>query len=430
MLLKRAFFHRSKAQLGDHRRIIGSDQVAEGDDAVIGRMTLLVVLTLIVTGTPCRGPRALPCARAASAASAATRASSSMRRTTAFNLSFTASIRARRAATASRLEAWPTRISLASSVASSGDVSLCVPTAKGYDGGFALEGRDRPASGLPSGHLSLLDMINFSLRSFLNILDLLDSERGASRPGARVVPPVMIEEAQKSQVINNIALISELVERLNLIRARDRIVHLGHIFGRPMLRYDELLRQLDVVRAILDDVKFEYFYHYSPRRAELYLSREKEWELPLRKFGSIKSEVDAAIDCFALEYYTASVFHLMRIAEYGLRALARERGVTFPRHPLEWADWQNILEQTEMRARDATKGMPRGPKKDAMQAFYNGAVGQLHGFKDTYRNVVMHVRRSYDELDALRAINQVRDFMNGLSVKIGEKTRRPISRWP
>ncbi|HEY2530485.1 MAG TPA: hypothetical protein VGJ20_21560 [Xanthobacteraceae bacterium] len=66
-----------------------------------------------------------------------------------------------------------------------------------------------------------------------------------------------------------------------------------------------------------------------------------------------------------------------------------------------------------------------------MQAFYSGATGQLHAFKDTYRNVVMHVRRSYDELDALRAINQVRDFMNGLSAKIGEKTgRRSIRRWP
>jgi hypothetical protein len=122
---------------------------------------------------------------------------------------------------------------------------------------------------------------------------------------------------------------------------------------------------------------------------------------------------------------------MMRVAEIGLPALARERQVTFPKHPLEWADWQNILEQTEMKARDVTRGAPRGPQKDAMQAFYSGAIGQLHGFKDTFRNVVMHVRRRYDELDALRAINQVREFMNGLSAKIGETTRRPIppSRW-
>src|SRR5262249_23504592 len=46
-----------RAQVRDHRSIIGCDQIAEGDD-----------LTLIVTGTPCSGPSASPCARAASAA--------------------------------------------------------------------------------------------------------------------------------------------------------------------------------------------------------------------------------------------------------------------------------------------------------------------------------------------------------------------------
>jgi hypothetical protein len=106
--------------------------------------------------------------------------------------------------------------------------------------------------------------------------------------------------------------------------------------------------------------------------------------------------------------------------------------VSFRKHPLEWADWQTILEQTESKAKSSTDGMARGPKKDAMQAFYSGAIAQVRGFKDTYRNVLMHVRRSYDERDALRAINQVRDFMNGLSAKLDEKTRRPIplSRWP
>jgi hypothetical protein len=63
---------------------------------------------------------------------------------------------------------------------------------------------------------------------------------------------------------------------------------------------------------------------------------------------------------------------------------------------------------------------------DAARAFYSGAVQQFQGFKDKYRNDVMQVRAVYDELDALRAINQVRDFMNALSAKIGEKTRQPI----
>jgi hypothetical protein len=184
------------------------------------------------------------------------------------------------------------------------------------------------------------------------------------------------------------------------------------------------------MEAVEDDLKFERFFHYKQNRVRPYMNRGHEWAPTLAAFPSLANEIDEGLDCYGLEHNTACVFHMMRIAEIGMRALARERGVSFPKHPLEWADWQNVLEQTEKKAKMATDGMPRGSKKDAIQAFYSDAIGQLHGFKDTYRNVVMHVRRNYDELDALRAINQVRDFMNRLSTKIGEKTRTPIRRWP
>ena len=119
---------------------------------------------------------------------------------------------------------------------------------------------------------------------------------------------------------------------------------------------------------------------------------------------------------------------MMRVAEIGMRALARERQVSFPRHPLEWAEWEKLIDQIESKARDATAGMPRGPERDAARAFYTSAVAQLRAFKET-RNRIMHMRGNFDELDAQRAINQVRDFMNGLSAKIGEKTHRPIRKW-
>jgi hypothetical protein len=98
---------------------------------------------------------------------------------------------------------------------------------------------------------------------------------------------------------------------------------------------------------------------------------------------------------------------------------------------LEWADWENIIDQIDAKAKAATTAMSRGPERDAARAFYTAAVAQLRAFKET-RNRVMHMRGSFDELDAQRAINQVREFMNGLSAKIGEKTRRsiPLSRWP
>ena len=86
-----------------------------------------------------------------------------------------------------------------------------------------------------------------------------------------------------------------------------------------------------------------------------------------------------------------------------MRALARERKVTFPHHPLEWAEWENIIDQIESKGRAATTGMPRGAARDAARAFYTAAVAQLRAFKET-RNRIMHMRGSFDELDAQRAM--------------------------
>jgi len=227
--------------------------------------------------------------------------------------------------------------------------------------------------------------------------------------------------------------IRTVVENMKLDNATNRtnrLHYLLYVSQFPRTCRD-LENELNVLQeAIDDDVKKVDLYHYPTDKATELRSIHKAWNESIRAFPSAGPEIVDAIDCYAVGHNTASIFHLMRVAEYGLRALARERGVKFPKHPLIWADWQNILEQTEARARDATKTMSRGPAKDAALAFYSGAIGQFHAFKDTYRNVTMHVRRRYDELDALRAINQVRDFMNSLSGKIGEKTRGPIRRWP
>ena len=114
-----------------------------------------------------------------------------------------------------------------------------------------------------------------------------------------------------------------------------------------------------------------------------------------------------------------------------MRSLARERKVSFPNRPLEWAEWENVIDKIERESRLATNGVPAGHQRDAARSFYSAAVAQLRAFKET-RNRIMHMRGSFDELDAQRAMTQVRDFMNGLSAKIGERTRRPISlsRWP
>lgn len=120
----------------------------------------------------------------------------------------------------------------------------------------------------------------------------------------------------------------------------------------------------------------------------------------------------------------------MRIAEYGLRALAHERQIAIAGRRLEWQTWGTLIDQVTASVRALSGSMSAGPQKDAALAFYNGGLAHLNAFKDKYRNVTMHVRGRYDEIEALAALNHVREFMNGLSAKIGETTRKPIRRWP
>jgi hypothetical protein len=300
--------------------------------------------------------------------------------------------------------------------------------------GSPLNGRDLPAWGyLPSGRMSLLDMMNFALHSFVGLWELMRQELGLAVRRSTETENAIVADPDRQRLLTLLESCMRIFcQQMMLQRTESRIRRMYAEFGVPSIKVPEvfLVTELQaLLQAIEDDIETERFYHYPPHKGFLFLRIPGDWAETLTAFPSVKEEIEEGVDCYATEHNTACVFHMMRVAEIGMRALARERKVSFPKHPLEWADWQNIIEGIEKSVRALGPVMPRGPAKDAALAFYSGAVGQLNGFKDTYRNVVMHVRRSYDELDALRAINQVRDFMNGLSAKIDEKTHRPIRRW-
>ena len=274
-------------------------------------------------------------------------------------------------------------------------------------------------------------MMNWSLHTFTLTVKLLRQEIAEAMFRSSSDPAALPIEAEKSRIVANLEAVSRECAKLGLDSADKRLGRLFTNLRIGTLTYAALLREfMTFHEAIEDDINTEYFYHYRHDRGILLLRVSGDWAATIAKFESAKEEIEAGVDCYALEHHTACVFHMMRVAEIGMRSLARERQVSFPKHPIEWADWQNIIDRIEKSVRTLGPSMPRGPIKDAALAFYSGAVGQLHGFKDTFRNVTMHVRRRYDELDALRSISQVRDFMNGLSAKIGEKTRRPIRKWP
>lgn len=64
--------------------------------------------------------------------------------------------------------------------------------------------------------------------------------------------------------------------------------------------------------------------------------------------------------------------------------------------------------------------------KDKATNVYRGASGELTGFRDEYRNHVMHTRKTYYEPEASTVLSKVRDFMTRMSPVLNENPKHAI----
>jgi len=112
--------------------------------------------------------------------------------------------------------------------------------------------------------------------------------------------------------------------------------------------------------------------------------------------------------CFAVEQWDASVFHLMRVLERGLRVLAVKFGVPFLN-----TTWHTIIEQIESKVRKMDSGY--GADWKEQQKFCSQAASQFMFLKDAWRNHVMHLSDVYDEGKALSIFTNVRAVMRSLA---------------
>jgi len=127
-------------------------------------------------------------------------------------------------------------------------------------------------------------------------------------------------------------------------------------------------------------------------------------------------EIKESGSCFALGRYTASVFHLMRVLEKGLKALAENLQVPFS-IPFEYLNWQNIIEPIESKIRDLNEQKAGAYKTETLKA-YSELAKQFRYFKDAWRNHVSHSRETYDKEQALSIQRHTGEFMRDL-VKLG-----------
>jgi len=135
----------------------------------------------------------------------------------------------------------------------------------------------------------------------------------------------------------------------------------------------------------------------------------------LMKFPAIRLDADEAAKCFATERYTASVFHLMRIMEVGLRALGAS--LNDPSlDPKTNPSWEKILLRGDKELQKHLAD--RSPEWRSDESFFSTAQANLRAVKDAWRNSTLHVETNHNRDSAEDISKAVRAFMRHLATKL------------
>jgi hypothetical protein len=265
-------------------------------------------------------------------------------------------------------------------------------------------------------------MINFSLFNFLHAYRLLVQTRDQAM--AKEYEPIDVADAELRRAVEW-AMITLAPMASDEISNRLKIAN-DHV-QKPTVTNGVLGYEIGHVLQLLEEkIKIESFFRYPRDKARLLRAASREWQHIWNAFN-VKDDVLAGIDCFALGHSTASVFHMMRVAEVGLRGLGRERGIRLPGDkPIEYLNWNEILREVDERVKELGRTMSAGPDKDVALEFYNSVLIQGRALKDIYRNQTMHVRHQFNEPEAKAAIELTYEFMEDLCMYIEESDDEPI----
>jgi hypothetical protein len=193
--------------------------------------------------------------------------------------------------------------------------------------------------------------------------------------------------------------------------------------GNP-ISAEALVRELSGIRTSFDVALQIAKFVYVPSIDDKYFEVERLFgDDVFEVFEDAREDVTEAGNCLALALYTASVFHLMRVSEFGLRRLAAKLRVKLfdkgKPQQVEDATWDKVIDGVHLKIK-ATRQLSAGPKKRAQLTRFSEAGDHCTFMKDIWRNNVSHTRKPYIRDEALAAFSRVGDFMKFIALDMKE----------
>lgn len=182
-----------------------------------------------------------------------------------------------------------------------------------------------------------------------------------------------------------------------------------------------------VEATISSEMSSRTFLLLEPARVSLAFEPDRFGSVVASAFPSAGWDIEEAARCLAFDRSTASVFHLMKVMEWGLHALAADLDI-----PKIEENWNNAIEQIEKAIRSLGDNKPSKQsdlghleERRANLSFYSDAATHFRYVKDAWRNHTTHVRRVkvvYTEEKAQQIFDSVKGFMQSLATRLKEDT--------
>lgn len=163
-------------------------------------------------------------------------------------------------------------------------------------------------------------------------------------------------------------------------------------------------------QSITIDLASHLYLHINASKRTLFEQPEPVFGKQVADAFPIASyDVSEAAKCVALERSTAAVFHLMRVTEAALKAVAYYLSVEAPKNP-NWGSWLRVMRDERLR-----RG---GDWVD--REFLQDICARLDAIKDAYRNTAMHIDIIYTEEEAQDLFQQTKQFMKKIASRLDE----------
>jgi hypothetical protein len=164
------------------------------------------------------------------------------------------------------------------------------------------------------------------------------------------------------------------------------------------------------------------------------IARNRVWSFSLAlnekaaaAFPSAGSDMAEGGRCFGFGRYSAAVFHMLRAADPGVRALARAANATTAAAH-DGADWAPLLTLIDARV-SVISTWPAGTAKVAALEFFQGALGEARGLHDAARKLANpSATATLEEHQALHVCHTTKDLLVRLSERMTESHQRTLGK--